>query len=212
MKMYNVLMGIAFLVLSPFLIQAQLLDPVDYHITEMPDTVKAGEIFTVTVTAVIEDNWHLYSIHNNPDDGPYPTRLRSGNSDLAVAGDVSESTAEIVIDPNFDAELGWHSNRADFTVPVAFHHELQGSQTVQIDIFYQACDDKSCLPPKTKTVTQDIFLSGVASDPFVFNRVTGDDDQIKIPAAYRTIFWMIGALIVMLIVLKLLQLRGRKKN
>lgn len=212
MKMYNILMGIAFLVSSPFLIQAQLLDPVDYHITDMPDTVKAGEIFIVTVTATIEDDWHLYSIHNDPDDGPYPTRLTSGNFDMTIAGEVTESTADIAFDPNFNTELGWHSNRANFTVPVAFNHDLQGEQSVQIEIFYQACDDRSCLPPKTKSVSQNIVLSGIATDPFVMKRETIDDAQNKVPTAYRAIFWIIGALILFTIVLKWLQLRGHKKE
>lgn len=146
---------------------AQLLDPVNYQITDAPEQVKAGEIFSVTVRADIDGEWHLYSALNDPDAGPYPTTFSSAGENLQIAGTVSESDARIVMDPNFNAELGWHSGEAHFTVPLAFDTTASGSNTITLDILYQVCDDKSCLPPKTKQVSTEVLVSGISDTPFI---------------------------------------------
>lgn len=146
---------------------AQLIDPVSYYITEVPDQVKAGERFEVTVRAEIEGNWHLYSALNDPDAGPYPTTFSSAAGHLMLAGDISETEPQIVLDPNFNAELGWHSGEAFFTIPVVFDTVARGRKTVSLDILYQVCDDRSCLPPKTKQASGEITVAGIADVPFV---------------------------------------------
>jgi thiol:disulfide interchange protein len=166
MNKIGFLMGIVLMALSPFFVYGQLLDPVDYKIVESPDSVAAGEIFTVTVEATIEGDWHLYSILNDPDAGPYPTKFSSGSNQMAVAGDVEESEAVIAFDPNFNTELGWHSKQADFTIPIAFRTELQGEQLISLEVLYQVCDDVSCLPPKTKEIETSIILDGVFETPY----------------------------------------------
>jgi len=166
MSIKSGLLGIALLALSPFFVYGQLLDPVDYGITDMPQTVQAGEIFNVTVEASIEGEWHLYSILNDPDAGPYPTTFSSGSSQLAIADDPVESEADVQYDPNFETELGWHSKSATFTIPVAFKPEVSGAQNVLLEVLYQVCDDKSCLPPKTKQIGAEIEVAGVSASPF----------------------------------------------
>ena len=159
-------MGIIVMMLSPFFVQAQLLDPVTYEVTQAPETVKAGEAFEITVKATIEGEWHLYSIANDPDAGPYPTQFSSKNPKLQIAGDVSESEAVIEYDPNFDTDLGWHTSNATFTIPLAFQTDASGSSMIDVEVLYQVCDDKSCLPPKRKSITQGITISGVADQPY----------------------------------------------
>ncbi|WP_395276016.1 cytochrome c biogenesis protein CcdA [Halalkalibaculum sp. DA384] len=159
-------MGIALLVLSPFCVQGQMLDPVSFEVVQSPETVKAGEVFEVTVQTKIEGNWHLYSINNDPDAGPYPTQFSSANSALAIAGEVSETEPSIEYDPNFDTELGWHTSEATFTIPLAFKEGISGSSMIDLEVLYQVCDDKACLPPKTKSITQGISIAGVASQPY----------------------------------------------
>lgn len=160
------IMGIIITMLSPFFVQAQLLDPVSYEVTEAPEQVRAGEVFEITVKATIEGKWHLYSIKNDPDAGPYPTQFTSLNPDAAIAGDVTESEAVIEFDPNFETDLGWHTSEATFTIPLAFRTEVSGSSMIDVEVLYQVCDDKSCLPPKRKSITQAITISGVADSPY----------------------------------------------
>ncbi len=171
-------MGIVFMALSPFFVYGQLLDPVDYRITNSPETAQAGEIFSVEVEATIEGDWHLYSVLNDPDAGPYPTTFSSGSTRMAVAGQVEESEAVIAFDPNFQTELGWHSNGADFKIPVAFRSELEGEQTIVLEVLYQVCDDVSCLPPKTKTIEASIVLDGVAENPYTDFEEIGETEEL----------------------------------
>ncbi len=158
-------MGIAILTLSPFFVQAQMLDPVSFEVISAPEEVKAGEAFDITVKATIEGKWHLYSIHNDPDAGPYPTQFSSANPGLQIVGDIEESEAAIEFDPNFETDLGWHTSEATFTIPAGFNTDMSGGTMIDLEVFYQVCDDKSCLPPKTKSITKAITVSGVSDSP-----------------------------------------------
>ncbi len=166
MKFTNsVLMGIIVLMLSPFFIYAQIPDPVKYEITEVPEEVIAGEVFTISVDASIEGEWHLYSVLNDPDAGPYPTEFSPKSPNFIIFGSVVESKADIEFDPNFEAELGWHSTYAQFEIPVAVKTEMEGTQTLDIEVFYQVCDDRVCLPPKRKSIIATVEVVGVSAAP-----------------------------------------------
>lgn len=152
-------MGIILLwVLSPFFVYGQMLDPVSF--TVKTDTLKSGQLNTILIEAQIDDNWHLYSIYNEPNSGPIPTRFSSTDSNVIIAGDIRESDADIEYDPNFDKELGWHSEQALFVVPVLPNPELQlqVKHEVGLAVRYQVCDDRSCLPPRTKDIYGSVYL------------------------------------------------------
>lgn len=158
--------GIILMMLSPIFVQGQMLDPVSYSVVGAPDQIKAGEVFEITVKASIDGQWHLYSIANDPDAGPYPTQFSSASSDVAIAGAVEESEPSIEMDPNFNAELGWHTSEATFTIPVALRSDVSGSSEIGLEVLYQVCDDKSCLPPKTKSIVHTVSVEGVADNPY----------------------------------------------
>lgn len=164
--------------LSPLLIYGQLLDPVQYQLVSLPDTVKAGEVFDVKIEATIEPDWHLYSVDNEPEAGPYPTSFSSSSNDLAIAGQVIETIPDIEFDPNFNTELGWHSDSVLFTVPAVFQTENTGKHKFAVDILYQVCDDVSCLPPKTKTVSAELIVSGISEQPYK-ELLSGTDSKLS---------------------------------
>lgn len=171
------------MMLSPFFVYGQvgqMLDPVSYTVTDAPKQVKGGEVFEITVKASIDGKWHLYSIANDPDAGPYPTQFSSSNPNMAIAGNVSESEPQIEMDPNFNAELGWHTKEATFTIPIAFKPDLSGSTMIDVEVLYQVCDDKSCLPPKTKSITHSISISGVADEPYQNFDSSDSEDKISV--------------------------------
>jgi thiol:disulfide interchange protein DsbD len=171
-------MGIIVMMLSPFFVQGQMLDPVSYTVIDAPKQVKAGEVFEITVKASIDGNWHLYSIANDPDAGPYPTQFSSASSNVAIAGEVQESEPSIEMDPNFNAELGWHTKEGRFTIPIALRSDVSGSTEIALEVFYQVCDDKSCLPPKTKSINHAISVEGVDQTPYSnFNESTDGSTQ-----------------------------------
>ena len=153
--------GSIFLMLFPLFIFAQIPDPVKFEIKEIPETVQAGDIFNIVIDATIEGNWHLYSILNNPDAGPFPTEFSAKSPNFIIADDILETKAIIEFDPNFEAELGWHSTFAQFELPIAIKTSEKGLQTLDIEVFYQVCDDRVCLPPKTKSIIASVNVNGI---------------------------------------------------
>lgn len=198
-------MGITLWALSPFFVYGQLLDPVEYTIVEAPDTVREGKVFNITVEASIDENWHLYSINNDPDAGPFPTQFSASSTNISVTGEIEESEAKLAYDPNFETELGWHSDSAQFKIPVTFKRNLKGLQTVTLEVLYQVCDDRSCLPPKTKQVNREVFLAGVSDSPFVNNL---DSDEFSILWIAEFIFFVATAGLTLFFIIRLFQ----KKN
>lgn len=171
------LMGMLLAVVFPFLLYAQFTDPVSFTLGEVPDTVKAGEVFTVAINANIDgEKWHLYSAKNDPDAGPYPTQFSVLSDNFVIAGETDESQAEIEYDPNFEVELGWHTLEAAFYVPVAVKEDFSGEQQLDLQVLYQVCDDRVCLPPTKKTISAVVTVSGVADQPFE-GKVTAADDE-----------------------------------
>jgi thiol:disulfide interchange protein DsbD len=153
------------MMLFPLFIFAQIPDPVKFEIKEIPETVQAGDIFNIVIDVTIEGNWHLYSILNNPDAGPFPTEFSAKSPNFIIADDILETKAIIEFDPNFEAELGWHSTFAQFELPIAIKTSEKGIQTLDIEVFYQVCDDRVCLPPKTKSIIASVNVNGISSAP-----------------------------------------------
>ena len=102
---------------------------------------------------------------NNPDAGPFPTEFSAKSSNFIIADDIFETKAIIEFDPNFEAELGWHSTFAQFELPIAIKTSEKGLQTLDIEVFYQVCDDRVCLPPKAKSIIASVNVNGISSAP-----------------------------------------------
>ena len=168
------IMGTILWILSPFFMYGQgMMDPVSYTVTEIPEAVEAGTPFTLTVQADIQGKWHLYSVANAADAGPVPTTFTIAEPYATITDSVRESEPTIAYDPNFRTELGWHSNRARFTLPVIFTEPRTGRQQITLNVRYMTCDDSSCLPPKTKQLMVEVNVAGVA--PTLDEQSTGKD-------------------------------------
>ncbi|MTI87052.1 MAG: hypothetical protein FH748_03690 [Balneolaceae bacterium] len=186
MKIFKtVIMGIIILMLSPFFLQAQILDPVKFEISSIPEEVKAGEVFTIKVNASIEGDWHLYSILNAEDAGPFPTEFSAKSGNFIISGETKESDADIEYDPNFDAELGWHSSFATFSIPAAVKVDKQGKQNLDVEVYYQVCDDRMCLPPKSKSIIASVTVTGVAESPAKGTEAGSSAESEESSAAYE---------------------------
>ncbi len=112
------------------------------------DVEKKGDLeYNFKIHADIKENWHLYSQKLESDDGPIPTEIMLNQHDFAhVQGDVSESgELHHEFDPNFDMELSYFGNYADFNMDVKVDHL---DSLVTGYVYFMVCDDKQCLPPE----------------------------------------------------------------
>ncbi len=127
------------MVMSLFTALAVAQQPVKWSSTYVGDD-KEG---VMTVTATIDDKWHLYSI-KEVKDGPYPTTFSSG--DAEIIGEVKEGDAIREVDPNFGVEVGYFAKTAVFEAKVKLGEK---GKEGGIKVRFQACDDSRCLPPQT---------------------------------------------------------------
>ena len=161
-------------------VNAQIPDPVKFSIVSVPDTVMAGEPFEIELNANIEGDWHLYSVLNDPEAGPFPTDFSANSSNFFFTEEVRESKADIEFDPNFGTDLGWHSTFAQFTLPVSIFVTKLGTQILDIEAFYQVCDDRVCLPPTSKSIFAAIYVSGVVDNPLLEATLAKDTQPSQI--------------------------------
>ena len=114
-------------------------------------TVKRGASATVKVTATLSDGLHLNS-HTPMEDFLIPLNLKWADSAIQ-AGEVVYPKPQIVKVPFQEKPLSVLTGKFEldttFKVPVT---AAVGPLTVTGKLRYQACNDKSCFPPKTLDV------------------------------------------------------------
>lgn len=115
-------------------------------------TLKSGDKIKVKLKARIEANWHLYAVEQ-PEGGPYPTKIAiSENLPFKIDGK-SESPAPVTkFDQNFNLETKYFAEQAEFNLPVSATVDAKADD-LAVNVKYQVCDDKVCLPPKSVKVS-----------------------------------------------------------
>jgi len=151
--------------LSPSFVKGQgIPNPVKFSVQEAPKQVKAGESFIVKVHAHIDKGWHLYSM-NLGKNGPVPTSFKVLSNNAQLTDSIKENPPKHTFDPNFNMELGLHSDSANYRIPIAFKKSIQGKQNVKIQVHFMVCNDRMCLPPTHREMTIPVLVKGVSSKP-----------------------------------------------
>ena len=125
--------------------------------------IKAGDKFTVQLTAVIAPGWHLYSITQGAG-GPIPTRITLPDGQLfKLAGAIKAPAPRVEMDKNFGINTETYEGSANFTLPVAVASDASaGEQQLLVNVRFQACNDTMCLPPKTIKLNTAVALAAIA--------------------------------------------------
>lgn len=106
------------------------------------------------ITAVCEVGWHIYALDLPSDDGPLPTVIAATPEPAYTALSPREPMPMESVDPNFAMLVRYHEGTVPFTLPV-----LRGTAdafTIDGSVEYMACNDKTCLPPRTVRFKLDI--------------------------------------------------------
>jgi thiol:disulfide interchange protein len=115
-------------------------------------TLKQNETFKAKLKAVIEGKWHLYAVEQ-PEGGPFPTKITiAENSPFQLDGKTSSPTPITKFEPLFNIDTKFFEKSAEFNLPLKSTAETKADD-LAVNIKYQVCDDKVCLPPKTVKVT-----------------------------------------------------------
>ena len=125
---------------------AQIVNPVHWAYAVLK--VKNDE-YKIVFTALIDKPWHTYGMYIQ-DGGPVKTSFKfEKNADIELIGKMTETGPKFKegIDDVFGVRVKLFEEKAVFEQ----HFKLKKATKIKVTREYMACDDKSCLPPDTKT-------------------------------------------------------------
>ncbi len=135
---------------------AQKLDPIQWSAIAGP---AADGQRTVRLTAKMESGWHLYSMTT-----PRPPIATTARVDGVEGMELYQPAPVRKLDPNFGAETETFEGETDFYLRGAI------PDGATVNVRFQACTDRLCLPPRKKSVT--LTAGAVAAIPAGWKAVT----------------------------------------
>ena len=151
---------VATVVLFLFAGIAQAQNPVTWSLkSNASGSLKPGDKFTAKVTAQIQTGWHLYSLTQGGG-GPVPTRITVPDGQpFKLAGVPIGPRPRVAMDPNFEINTETYEGAVTFTVLMSVAADATvGEQTLNVNVRFQTCNDKNCLPPRTVKLTAPVTL------------------------------------------------------
>ena len=120
-------------------------------------SIKAGEEVEVKVKAAVEPGWYLYGL-DQPEGGPIATRVTVHESiPFELVGPVGFPPPKTKEDQNFIVDgkpllTKYYEQAVEFSVKLKAKQETS-ADAIAVDVRFQLCDDRVCLPPRTKRVS-----------------------------------------------------------
>ncbi len=107
------------------------------------------------VTATILGGWHIYALSQSPG-GPTPLKISIPvGSSFALSGPVPETKVSRRFDSSFNMETIFYIKTATLHLPLKETGAAVADE-LPIDVRFQACNDKLCLPPYTVHLSVDL--------------------------------------------------------
>lgn len=137
----------------PTLLLAFAATAVQWTLTTPAPSVKPGAKVEVVLDAAITGGWHLYSL-KKVEGGPIATTITlPAGQPFSLAGAITASPAESKYDETFQMDVETYSDSATFRLPIEVAKDAPaGPANLTVNVRFQACDDKQCLPPRTVKV------------------------------------------------------------
>ncbi len=126
---------------------------VSFEFRVEPEKPRPGEHARIIVDLKIHKGWHIFSVIPAEDDfSPIPTTFKIEDESLKLVGPVYESNPISAPNSVLNLVLSFHKVNATLFQNVKIPLETKNSSilTIPLNISYQACSDKVCLPPKTE--------------------------------------------------------------
>jgi hypothetical protein len=127
------------------------IQPVQWSSAASPKgPVRPGSKIAIELSAEIQDGWHVYGL-TQVSGGPTPLRVSlDENGTAQIAGAASGTASVKKHDSSFDldTEVYIHLFSIHFPLQVK-QHASAGDQSVPVSVRFQACNDRTCLPPRT---------------------------------------------------------------
>jgi hypothetical protein len=121
---------------------AKKMDPIQWSASAAAPA--ADGKFVVTLKATSEAGWHLYSMTT-----PRPPIATSAKVEGVEGVEVFQPAPIRKLDKNFEAETETFEGETVFYVQGQLP---AGTKLTTVNVRYQACDDRQCLPPRKKAI------------------------------------------------------------
>jgi DsbC/DsbD-like thiol-disulfide interchange protein len=122
-----------------------------------------GERVTALVTAKIDEGWHVYATDELAD-GPRPLRIDAvAGGPVVSAGALRCPEPERDFDQAFAQVTAFYKDTTTCRVPLTVKaHATPGAAAIDLDISFQACDGRMCLPGRTVRVSAAVTVAAKA--------------------------------------------------
>lgn len=123
--------------------------------------VAPGGTLTATATAEIEPGWHVYALTQGPG-GPHALEVTVQKSPVfSLGGKATSAPPRKAFDPNFNMETEFYEEVAVITIPIKIAKPAPGGAAkLMVDMSYQTCNERLCLPPTVETLTAMLVVPG----------------------------------------------------
>ncbi|MBP1636325.1 MAG: hypothetical protein H6Q10_2899 [Acidobacteria bacterium] len=111
--------------------------------------VRPGAVFTVVLTAKIDEGWHVYGAEETTN-GPRPLRIGLAEGQPFTAGKLQAPAPKREHDAAFNQVTTSYAKPTTFRLPVTVSAgAVPGRHDVALEVRFQACDGRICLPGRT---------------------------------------------------------------
>jgi hypothetical protein len=127
------------------------IQPVQWAGSAIPKTpVEQGSTIEIDLSAEVQEGWHVYGLTQAPG-GPTPLSVTLDENGVVQIVSVKSGTASTKKhDPSFDLETEFYPNSFSLDIQTQVkQHAAAGNQSIPVSVRFQACNDRTCLPPKT---------------------------------------------------------------
>ena len=130
------------------LLAAEASNPVHWSFAPSSKKLRSGSKITLKLQAHIDAGWHMYAMDQS-EQGPVPLTIEASEGGGVDVLDVKATKPVTVYDPNFQKRVSLYADHAGFAVTLSANG-LTGEPAVEVR--YQSCNDRRCLPPRTVSV------------------------------------------------------------
>ena len=156
------------------------LGPVTARLFSSHLSVKRGDTLQLALALDVGEGWHLYG--PNPDaDFLIPTSVNITPTAAFSVGDVKTPEPGTKLDPVLKQVLATYEGRIWYFIPVTVRKNATvGKAKLTVQVKTQACDQSSCLPPRTDEIEITLNITSASTvdtprHPAVFKDVLSAD-------------------------------------
>lgn len=143
---------------------SQNVQPVKISVPAGDIVMTAGEERSIILTVDIESPWHINS-HSPNDEFLIATKVSVAGNGITLVGTSFPAPHDVAFSFS-EQPVSVFEGKIDITVKLkAEKNAAEGKRPVTVKLNYQACDDQTCLAPKTVNAVVNVVVKGTGSAP-----------------------------------------------